>query len=508
MTKKCTAAGWFALDLMAGTTAADGKPLAMVGPWEIHSVDPASNGVFFTRMQVAETLVDVDGKGNLQPGLASEWSRSDDGLQWRFTLRPGARFHDGSEVSAEQAAFALQQAWRKPGVMTSAPIASIGSGDGVLKVTLSEPFASLPAVLAHPSTQILAKAAYDAKGEVTQVIGSGPYRITRLQQPQRIETVRFDGWQGARPAIEEVSYLTVGRAESRTLMAESGQADIAWGLDPVSIRRLQQASRVSIASVTLPRTIQLKLNGADPRLSDPVVRRALSLAIDRRGMAAALLRDPEMAATQLFPPTLGEWHQLGLTPLAYDVKAARAAFAAAGWQPGEDGVLRKGEERFTLTLRTFPDRPELPLLATALQAQWKAVGVDLKVAVGNSSEIPAGHQDGSLQLGLYARNYALVPDPLVTLLGDLTPAGADWGVMNWHSPAMTQTLTRLATQALSPTDAAAARREIATTLQQELPLLPIAWYRQSAAVSRGLEGFELDPLERSYGLDKLTWSAR
>ena len=85
--------------------------------------------------------------------------------------------------------------------------------------------------------------------------------------------------------------------------------------------------------------------------------------------------------------------------------------------------------------RTFPDRPELPLLATALQAQWKAVGVELKVAVGNSSEIPAGHQDGSLQLGLYARNYALVPDPLVTLLGDLAPAGADWGVMNWHSPA-------------------------------------------------------------------------
>ena len=99
--------------LMAGMNVAHGKPLAMVGPWEIHSVDPASNGVFFTRMQVAETLVEVDSQGNLQPGLASQWSSSGDGLQWRFTLRPGARFHDGSEVSAEQAAFALQQAWRQ-----------------------------------------------------------------------------------------------------------------------------------------------------------------------------------------------------------------------------------------------------------------------------------------------------------------------------------------------------------------------------------------------------------
>ena len=509
MTKKYAYSGWCALALLAGMSAgAHGKPLTMVGPWEIHSIDPASNGIFFTRLQVAETLVDVDSQGGLQPGLASDWSRSEDGLQWRFTLRPHAHFHDGSKVNTEQAAFALQQAWRKPGVLTSAPITAIEAKEGALLVTLAHPFASLAAVLAHPSTQILARGAYDDKGEVTQVIGSGPYRITRLQQPQRIETARFDRWDGPQAAIEQVSYLTVGRAESRTLMAESGQADIAWGLDPVSIRRLQQAPRVSIASVTLPRTIQLKLNGADPRLSDPAVRRALSLAINRSGMAAALLRDPEIAATQLFPPSLKEWHQPGLTPLAYDVQAAQAAFAAAGWQKGADGVLHKGKERFTLTLRTFPDRPELPQLATALQAQWKEVGVELKVAVGNSSEIPAGHQDGSLQLGLYARNYALVPDPLVTLLGDLAPAGADWGVMNWQSPVLTAQLARLGREALPTQEAAMLRRDIAATLQQELPLLPIAWYRQSAAVSRQLKGFELDPQERSYYLTRLTWGAQ
>lgn len=507
MTKQYSYAGWSALALVA-VMGAEARPLAMVGPWEIHSLDPASNGVFFTRLQVAETLVEVDDKGELQPGLASTWSVSDDGLQWRFTLRQGAHFHDGSVVTGEQAAWALQQALHKPGVLQSVPIQKIEAKEDLLIIRLHEPFAPLAAVLAHPSTQILAKAAYDDKGQVTQVIGSGPYRIASLQQPQRVETIRFDGWQGPKPAIERVSYLTVGRAESRTLMAESGQADIAWGLDPVSIRRLQQAPKVTIASVTLPRTIQLKLNGADPRLSDPAVRRALSLATDRVGMASALLRDPEMAATQLFPPSLSEWHQPGLKPLAYDMKAAQAAFAAAGWRKGADGVLQKGNERFALTLRTFPDRPELPLLATALQAQWKAVGVELKVAVGNSSEIPAGHQDGSLQLGLYARNYALVPDPLVTLLGDLAPGGSDWGVMNWQSTALTEQLTRLGRGKVPAAEAAALRQSIATTLQQELPLLPLAWYRQSAAVSRNLKGFELDPQERSYYLTRLTWGSR
>ncbi|MGY6036666.1 ABC transporter substrate-binding protein [Aeromonas sp. AE23HZ002T15] len=505
MTRRYRHAAWCTLALVAGISSAHGKPLSMVGPWEIHSLDPASNGVFFTRLQVAETLVEVDGKGRLLPGLAGAWSVSEDGLQWRFTLRPQAHFHDGTEVSVEQVAWALQQARGKPGVLQSAPIAMMEARDGALLVTLHEPFAPLAAVLAHPSTQILARAAYDDRGKVIRVIGSGPYQIARLQQPQRVETIRFDGWDGPKPAIEQVSYLTVGRAESRTLMAESGQADIAWGLDPVSIRRLQQAPRVTIASVTLPRTIQLKLNGADPRLSEPAVRRALSLATDRVGMATALLRDPEMAATQLFPPSLREWHQPGLSPLVYDVKAAQAAFAAAGWQLGSDGVLQRGGDRFALTLRTFPDRPELPLLATALQAQWKAVGVDLKVAVGNSSEIPAGHQDGTLQLGLYARNYALVPDPLVTLMGDLAPGGSDWGVMNWQSAALTSQLARLGRDKLPTDEAAALRLNIATSLQQELPLLPIAWYRQSAAVSRDLKGFELDPQERSYYLTRLSW---
>ena len=64
--------------------------------------------------------------------------------------------------------------------------------------------------------------------------------------------------------------------------------------------------------------------------------------------------------------------------------------------------------------------------------------------VGNSSEIPAGHQDGSLELGLYARNYALVPDALVTLADDFGPDGADYGAMGWNNTTLTSTLNTMA----------------------------------------------------------------
>jgi peptide/nickel transport system substrate-binding protein len=127
------------------------------------------------------------------------------------------------------------------------------------------------------------------------------------------------------------------------------------------------------------------------------------------------------------------------------------------------------------------------------------------VQVSNSSEIPAGHQDGTLELGLYARNFALVPDPLVTLIDDYGPEGADWGAMGWSDPKLTGALSDLADGA--GTAAVQARRaQVTAILHRELPVIPVAWYRQSAVVSDRVEGFSLDPLERSWLLDELTWA--
>jgi peptide/nickel transport system substrate-binding protein len=229
------------------------------------------------------------------------------------------------------------------------------------------------------------------------------------------------------------------------------------------------------------------------------------MALDRESMATALLRDPEMAATQLFPPSLPEWHQDSVSPLQHDLEAAKELLAKAGWRAGGDGMLERDGKKFSVTLRTFPDRPELPILATAIQAKLKELGITLSVKVGNSSEIPAGHQDGSLELGLYARNYALVPDALVTLAGDFGADGADYGAMGWNDPTLTSTLNTMASGS-DPEGLQEGRRQVAEILQRDLPVIPVAWYRQSAVVSKRVDGLELDPLERSWRLTELTWT--
>ncbi|MBL1376206.1 ABC transporter substrate-binding protein [Zobellella iuensis] len=492
------------LAVAASTHATEGV-LDIVAPWEIGSTDPSKAGYVYTRLQIGETLVEVDNQGHPQPSLAESWTVSDDQLSWRFALRPGVRFHDGSPLTAEVAAKALQLALAKPGMLTEAPIAAITAEGDELLIRLNSPFAPLPALLAHSSAQILAPASYNEAGEATQVIGTGPYRIEQLQMPQKLTAAAFNDYWGEAPAIEQISYLAAGRGETRALMAESGDADIVFTLDPASQARLQRNNRLSVHSEPIPRTVTLKVNAGHPFLAEPEARRALSLALDRTGMAVALLRTPEAAASQLFPPSLTDWHLGEVAGAERDLDQARALLAGLGWQADGKGMLSRNGEPFKLTLTTFADRPELPLLATAMQDQLRELGVELTVNVTNSSEIPAGHRDGSLQLGLMARNFALVPDPLGTLLQDFGPEGGDWGAMNWHSPRLGEILQQL----LAHTDGetvSGLRIEAAGILHQQLPVIPVAWYQQTAAVSNKVEGFSIDPFERNYRVSEMRWA--
>ena len=471
--------------------------LDVVAQFEIQSAEPSTSGYIFTRMGVAETLTNADPQGAITPALATEWTTSGDGLAWTFAIRDGVTFHDGTPVTAQAVANALNIARAKPGPLAKTPVTGIEPGDPAVVITLSEPFAALPAYLAHYSAQILAPAAYAADGAGVEVIGTGPYRITDLAPPLSLKAEAFADYWGAAPNVPKVRYAAVSRVETRALMAESGEADFVFGLDPASVARLGMSDAATVHSVAIPRTLMIKVNAGHPALSAPEARQALSLAIDREGIAKAVLRYPE-GATQLFPPSVGDWHDDSLTPLAYDPEAAKALLADLGWTAGSDGIRTRDGERLALTLTTYPDRPELPLVAAVLEQQFRAIGVELTIDTTNSSEITSRHADGSLDLGLIARNFGLIPNPVGTVLSDYAPTG-DWGAMGWRN----DEIVELARSAGRGDGGDAARARIAAILQTELPIIPIAWYRQTLAVARGVEGTVIDPWERTFGLQDL-----
>ena len=493
--------------LAATTSLAWAEPrldIRVAAPWEISGADPATDGYTFLRMGVMETLVDADSKGVLEPGLATGWEASEDGLTWRFSLR-AAPFHDGTPLTAEAAANALTRAAEMPGPFGKAPVETVGADGNDVVITLSSPFAALPAVLAHSSTVIPAPAAFAEDGKVVSAIGTGPFKVATLEPPQKLETERFESYWGEPAKLDKASYQATKRAETRALMAESQDADLVFTLDPSGFKRLGALDTVKTHSVAIPRVMLVKVNASHPALDSAEARKALSLAIDRDGIAAGITRFPEAGATQIFPPALSDWHDPSLPALAYDPDAAKALLAEQGWVAGEDGILTRDGNRFELTMRTFPDRPELPLVAAALQDQWRQIGVDLDVSVSNYSEIPAGHQDGSLDVALFARNYGVTADPIGSVSADFGAGGGDWGAMNWEAPSVAKAVTEIAATA-NPQTRKPLIREVAATLQAELPLIPVVWYQHTVSVADGLDGVEIDPLERSYGLDRITWS--
>lgn len=477
--------------------------------FEFSSLDPTRSGFIFTRMQVIETLLNVDSNGDLTPGLASDWTIEDSGTRWQFTLRNRVLFHDGTVMTAQRVVEQLNLAMQKPSVLQDLPIASISAvGNDQVVITLSEPYSPIGASLAHYSAAILAPSAYDESGEVTSLIGTGPFSVAEVAIPHKLVVQRFDDYWGEKAKIEYASYLTGHRAEARVLQARSGQADIVFGLDPASVPMLKRMPMLEILRSDLPRTLALKLNADHPLLTDPAAREALSLAINRQGIATAILRAPDAATDQLLPSYMTDWH-LSNPNASGELEKPAQLLASMGWEHDGKGWLRRDGQRFELDLITYADRPELTTVATAIQDQWKQLGVKLNVNITNSSAIPAGHSDGSLEVALIARNYGIIADPLGTLIKDFAASGSgtsggDWGAMNWSNAQVPQILEAL----VSETDPERYQQQaqlVAQAIYAERPLIPIAYYVQQTAINKRLSGFRFDPYERSYFLNELSW---
>ncbi|KJE34350.1 ABC transporter substrate-binding protein [Thalassospira sp. HJ] len=505
----CASAGILALTMTTGFSApvmaaADDEVLDIASPLEISGLDPAKSGYVFSRMQAAETLFTVNRQGQLVPMLASDTHVSDDGLIWHIELRDGVEFHDGSAMTAEVVASDLKRAFDRPGVLGRAPITGISAEGNEVVITLSEPFSMLSAFLAHYSTIILAPKSFDEVGDVTAIIGTGAYRVDEVIPPLRVGMSAFENWWNGKAEIEKVSYLAVSRGETRAMMAQSGDADLVLSLLPVAVNQLNNDPSVNVEIATIPRTRLLKFDVSKPFFDDVIERQALSLAIDRKAIAAVVMRNVDLAATQMFPPSIVGWNNQQIPAFEFDPQKARDLLAEAGWVEGSDGILEKDGKRFSITLRTYASWPDLPLIATALQNQLKAVGINLEISVGSYTEIPSGHADGTLEIALITRSFSMVPDPLATVMADYGPGGADWGAMNWNNDEAADLLAALG----RTTDSAVRadmQNQLTSILQYELPTIPVVWSELAVATTDKLENLFVDPFEQNYYLSDLRW---
>ncbi len=494
--------------LLAASTASLALParaqtqptLRVVAPWEVTSLQPADTGYIFARMEVAETLVGVDPNGQLVGLVAERWSVDDDRLTWRFTVRD-KRFHDGTPVTAAAVVQSLERVRTAGDSLAGVPIDRIDAVDNTVVIRTTRPFSPLPAFLVDYAAIILAPAAFGADGKVQQMIATGPYRVTRLEGATGFDQ---EAVAGSTPAIRAARYRAVGNGDTRGALAIAGDADLIYTLAPQVLPRITAAGRTRVLTETIARSRIMSFDCGRPQFREVAVRRAISLSIDRAGIARALLRHDPSAATQLLPPVLAGWHQPHLPALAFDPAEARRLLDAAGWRPGADGIRVKDGHALSFDVKTIANRPELPAMAAAIQANLADVGIRMTIQAGPSSAIPQSVRDGTLQASFFARTYVNVPDPIGTLLPDFATDRPAWGAVNWGNQAF-RDLANAYTASFDAAERAGLQRRMAEVLHEELPTIPVSWFEHTAAASTRLGGVVLDPFETRYLISRMRW---
>lgn len=506
LTRRLLLATALALPLASQPTfAQQGEPvLRVVAPWEYTSNDPTDTGFILARMGIGETLVQVEPEGQLVGGVAESWRVSDDKLSWRFKLRAGASFHDGSPVTADAVAASLKASFQGES-LSAVPLDTVTVEGQEIVIRTKTPFSVLPAFLCDYAAIVLAPSAYGPDGKVVKIVATGPYKLVSVDGKTTLELERFEGYARAKPAIARARYTAVVNGDTRANIAIAGDADLVYTLSPAAIPRIDAAAQTKVASLTIPRIRALFFDSGLPQFSDVRVRRAIAMGIDRDGIARAILRHPDSSASQLLPPILTGWHRSDLPKIAFDPAAARKLLDEAGWVAGPDGVRARDGVRLAAKLLTLANRPELPVMAAAIQAQLKQIGMEMTIEVGPGGSVPAAIKDGTMQFTLVARTYVNVPEPIATVIPDFTRERSNWGTVRWDGRERMKTLTDAYLASFDEATKSEIRGQIIRLIHDEVPGVPVSWFEHNVAVSKRISGVGIDPYEMRYLIERMAW---
>ena len=174
-------------------------------------------------------------------------------------------------------------------------------------------------------------------------------------------------------------FKVVPEEATRVLALESGEADVLFETPPSAIATLKKNPKLRVNRVPTYRDVNVHWNAMKAPTDDARLRRALSQAIDVKSIVQEVITaDIGQVATGIFNPSVFGACDVGFP--VYNLARAKRGFAELGYRPGKDGILEKDGRPLSLTLVSEPAAaPRNGEVAEAIQAQLRAVGVDMKV---------------------------------------------------------------------------------------------------------------------------------
>lgn len=351
-----------------------------------------------------------DGGGSkLLPHLATAWKR-EDAQTLLVTFRNDVRFHNGDLMTAEDVAYTFRDGrlWgEKPqipgGRAYFGTLAGVEAVDqNTVRFKTRVPDVLLEQRLASWCSWIVNKRHYEQvglEGFGRNPVGTGPFRFSRMKANEFMEFEAFDGYWMGSPSARRVVFREVPELSTRIAGLVSGEFDLITNIPPDQIEVLNRYRDIEARSVVLANSHLLTFDARSPQTNDKRIRKALSVAIDRKKLVDSLWLGKATIPASHNYPEFGEMFLEGRS-LPFDPAKARSLLAEAGY---------KGEP---ITYRTMPNYYTGALDAAQIIVEmWKAVGINAQLQVVESfaQMQAAGQQVGNTS------NSTRLPDPMGAL---------------------------------------------------------------------------------------------
>lgn len=307
-----------------------------------------------------EIQVNGDGSTELVKSLVEDYTVSEDGLVYDFTLKSGVTFSDGTALTANDVKYTFTRMLALPDSVQTDYAAAILGADAVMDgsaeelegfvvtdenhftITLSAPFAGFLYELATPACCIFSEANVEAAGDEfgmdpAQTIGSGPYVVTSWEHNSKITMDANPNYWGEKPDVEHVVVSIIPDSSTMSMMFQNGELDILdlEALDSAvvdSTYKTQYAdsliscNRLSLTYFTFNQNVE--------PFNDVRVRKAIQMAIDRETLAATVYSGDANLEDGIYPHGLIGFNEENQGWLSYDPKGAKALLAEAGYADG------------------------------------------------------------------------------------------------------------------------------------------------------------------------------
>ena len=393
---------------------------------DIVTLDPAgqqdtTSGVLMKHAY--STLLDVDNEGKVVPDLAESYEMKSD-TEYVFKLREDACFWDGTPVTAQDVKFSLDRAKGMPKTKSNtSKIEEVTvNGDHEVTIKLTEPYAAFKTIVTQHNLSILSEKAVteagDSYGDVDNLLGSGPFKVTEWVPNDHYTLVRNDNYWGEMPIATSITCRVIPEGSARTIALEAGEIDVVWSVDPTDCANVESNPDVKLLSQPSTGIDYVGMNTQKEKFSDKRVRQAINYALDKQAFVDTIIEGRGLVANSYINAAIPGWTD-EVEAYPYDPEKAKELLAEAGYPDGFSCVILTDS-------RTYHQA-----LVELLQATLSQVGITLEVQtmeLAKQKEVMATGEGFDLFL---LDNVGSAGDPLSSLWRDSNPEFSGAGGTNY-----------------------------------------------------------------------------